>query len=264
MAELFTAYPVNRRHDPRMLRAGDRAELVDRRAWDLAKATLSDGAIDRVQLPLIGATDDETDALEREGLWAPSADGWVVADFLTFNSSRAEITKRRERENDRKKQWRDQKNATPDAPAVATRDATRDETVAPDPDSEENHRERETRSEREESATRDATEDTPSRDEVVYHALALLTPADEVPDVIALVRARGYTDVEITDALNACEYPSQLKRALPTKSAPTREPLRPTIPTHARCAKCGDLAIQDQCACWPDAPTILVTSSSAQ
>lgn len=74
----------------------------------------------------------------------------------------------------------------------------------------------------------------------------------EVRKVIDVARA-NHLEGEIQTALMRCSWPSELQRTLP---ATKPEPLRPTSPEPPRCTRCNDLVIQDQCACWPDQPTI--------
>lgn len=224
MAELFVAYPVNRSRDARMLRAGDRAELVDVRAWALSKQLMSDGLIERVQLRILGADEADVDALVKEGLWEPQGDAWRIPGFTEVNMTREVIVKRRKLAADRKARYlenlENQKNAE------GTRSGTREERV-PEENSVENHKDDQRERERESEAkgTRSGT-----RDDDVVNAANEHFPGISRPDIapkIDIARARGYSDDQIIEAIASCEWPSELLNRLEDDS-PSRAPADPT------------------------------------
>ena len=91
----FVPSDVNLANDPKILRAGYRAELLFRRANEYAKRLSRDGIVYEVELPIIGHgipgnMSDHAASLVRVGLWQEVADGWIICSFLKWNMSQAE------------------------------------------------------------------------------------------------------------------------------------------------------------------------------
>lgn len=123
MADLWVKLSVNAPDDPKVLDAGDHAELVFYRALCLAKRRNSDGVIARAQLRLLGADDDDVKVLVETELWSEIAQGWLITAWFKHNKPAAEIEADREREAKRKREYRDRHaSRDDDVPADATRD----------------------------------------------------------------------------------------------------------------------------------------------
>ena len=98
----FVPSDVNLADDPKILRAGYRAELLFRRGNEFAKRTKSDGEIDTISLPAIGRgipgkLTDHAAALVREGLWETTQSGWRITSFLRWNPSQEQLEEDRAR-----------------------------------------------------------------------------------------------------------------------------------------------------------------------
>lgn len=122
MTDLYVPLDVNAPDDPKILDAGDHAELVFYRSLCLSKRQSSDGRIARAQLRLLGATEDDVEALVRTDLWAEIEGGWLIVSFLKRNRSRQQLDDARDAEATRKKAYRDkksQRDATPDIPVAS-------------------------------------------------------------------------------------------------------------------------------------------------
>lgn len=97
---LYVKLDVDTRMDARILRAGPSAELLHYRGMQLAKAQLTDGAIDAAHLPFLsvgidGGASEAASALVREGIWVETATGWEIVGWAEDNLTRAEIDERR-------------------------------------------------------------------------------------------------------------------------------------------------------------------------
>lgn len=93
--------------DPRIIRAGEKAEVLYTRALAFTNEDGNDGYIDETQLPLftIGLSGLKTRvaALEREGLWERNGHGWHVRNWSKWNRTRAEIEEKRRLDSERKR-----------------------------------------------------------------------------------------------------------------------------------------------------------------
>ena len=79
------------------------------RAISWCNRYLTDGRIPRSRIAKLDATLDLADALVAVGLFDVTSDGYAVHDFLDFNDSRATVLERRQREAERKAEYRRQK-----------------------------------------------------------------------------------------------------------------------------------------------------------
>lgn len=98
----FVPCDVNLVSDPAIMRAGPLAELLFRRANEYAKKCDRDGEIYSLEIGIIahgipGKPDAHAAALVREGLWAQTADGWLIRSFLKWNLSQTEQREDREK-----------------------------------------------------------------------------------------------------------------------------------------------------------------------
>lgn len=87
---------------------------------------LTEGAISERELPFVArlrGVKKAAEELEAAGLWDPTADGWMVHDYLEYNPDRARVQADREANAARQKAWRDRKRA--EREAKAARNATR-------------------------------------------------------------------------------------------------------------------------------------------
>jgi hypothetical protein len=170
----------------------------------------------------------------------PRATGRLIDGFLTFNASRAEITKIREQTNERKRRHREKLKAEEDADG--TRDGTRDTSV-PSDSTEELHREREREVKRERSEARGTRDQNIPRDvlTVAVEHFGTKAPRAEVERYVDVALARGYTDADIIQALGPCTWPSHLDKTLPRKeTAPIVHSNVATIPRRPDCSTCGN------------------------
>lgn len=107
MAELYVPLDVNAPDDPKILAAGDDAELVFYRSLCLAKRLQSDGFVSEGQAQrLLGCSPDIADRLCEVGLWATAEGGYLIVSFLKRNPSRLELAEQRRKERERKAAWR--------------------------------------------------------------------------------------------------------------------------------------------------------------
>jgi hypothetical protein len=131
MADLYVPLDVNAPDDPKILAAGDRAELVFYRALCLAKRLSSDGFIAAAQLTRqLGGVTDDAGRLVAVGLWAEVDGGWQIVSFLKRNPSAAALAERREAQKSRKDKWRARRDGPDDPADDRDADATRDSSVA--------------------------------------------------------------------------------------------------------------------------------------
>jgi hypothetical protein len=94
---LYVPLAVGAPEDPKILQAGDRAELVFYRALCFAKRAEADGFIATVQAPLIrGATPKVIRQLVDVGLWHEDAGGWQIVAWGRHNDLQSEIDRKRE------------------------------------------------------------------------------------------------------------------------------------------------------------------------
>lgn len=131
---LHARIDVNLATDPRVLRAGQDAELLYIRAILFAKAQLSDGAIDSYQLPLIAAGIRGKPAalaakLVEVGLWEATETGWRVpaAKWAKWQTTAAEVEEKRRSTRERVTAYRIMKrngNAVTGEPVTALHSGT--------------------------------------------------------------------------------------------------------------------------------------------
>lgn len=78
--------------------------------WVLAGAwsadQLTDGFVPKTALRLFGATATQAKELVRAGLWIEAEGGWLFHDWLDHQPSRVEVEGVRQRERERKAEWR--------------------------------------------------------------------------------------------------------------------------------------------------------------
>ena len=91
--EIHVQLSVDYADDPKIIAAGERAEVLFLRALCLMKRTLSDGFVHDNQLARFGlpGVKARADALVREGLWERVDAGYLCPSFLKRNKSRAEV-----------------------------------------------------------------------------------------------------------------------------------------------------------------------------
>lgn len=79
--------------DPKIIEAGEKAELLFIRALCMMKRTLSDGFVSDSQLPRFGLSGVKMRAqtLVDQGLWVRVEGGYYCPSFLKWNKSRAEV-----------------------------------------------------------------------------------------------------------------------------------------------------------------------------
>lgn len=106
MAELYVPLDVNAPDDPKVIAAGDMAELVFYRSLCLAKRLQSDGKIASSQVRRLGGDSDVAAALVQAGLWAVEEGGYLIISFLKRNPSRATVDADRRAAADRKAAYR--------------------------------------------------------------------------------------------------------------------------------------------------------------
>ena len=108
-SKLYVPLSASLEDDPRVLRAGDDAELVLYRALQLAKRIETDGVIDRAQL--LRRCPQRLNPKQREAIVEAliSAEllrvvdgGLYIAGWLSWNDSNADISERRDKERERK------------------------------------------------------------------------------------------------------------------------------------------------------------------
>lgn len=102
---------------PKLVAAGPMAELLHYRACQWSNGVLTDGAIPKEVLPLLGRgirrPERSAEALRREGIWhdpaeaeacsseicgrgrRPAEGGWLIHDFLEYQPSRTEVLEKR-------------------------------------------------------------------------------------------------------------------------------------------------------------------------
>jgi hypothetical protein len=100
VAILITGYY---RH-PKMLRAGEAAEVLWARALDYCAEYGTDGHIPSDAPPALCPlrTRQRIAALVREGLWHPVEDGWQIHNYLKWNRSAAELSSREAAKHEKK------------------------------------------------------------------------------------------------------------------------------------------------------------------
>ncbi|AMS06468.1 hypothetical protein DUY81_13945 [Acidipropionibacterium acidipropionici] len=95
---------------------------------------LTDGFIPKGVLGLIRATEDDTQELTEAGLLVKTRGGWKMHDFTSYNPTAEKVREDRQKEADRKREWREKKAARrgadghvpPSVPPGQNPDATRD------------------------------------------------------------------------------------------------------------------------------------------
>lgn len=92
---LYVPLDVNYDDDPKVIAAGEKAELLFIRGLVLAKRTLSDGFVSDLQLPRLGLSSVKQRAakLVEVGLWErdDEAGGWWIVAWDKHNKSAAEV-----------------------------------------------------------------------------------------------------------------------------------------------------------------------------
>lgn len=91
--EVYVPLSVDYADDPKIIAAGERAEVLYVRALCLCKRTLSDGFVADVQLARFGLSGVQSRAkrLVDAGLWARVDGGYQIVAWLKRNKSRAQI-----------------------------------------------------------------------------------------------------------------------------------------------------------------------------
>lgn len=109
------------------------AGLTDKafRLWfaglSYAQRFLTDGLLPAGVVPTLRGCSAKTIAELVAGvLWEPCVGGYQIHDFLDWNESRAEVSKRRQRKADRMASWRRAKDAPRDTPQDTPRSEPRD------------------------------------------------------------------------------------------------------------------------------------------
>jgi hypothetical protein len=97
--DLFTPLHVDYQSDPKIIEAGHVAESLFVRSLAMSKRLLSDGHVNRVQLPVLclglpGRPSTLAERLVSVGLWTPTDDGWQVTNWLKWNPSAASLQAR--------------------------------------------------------------------------------------------------------------------------------------------------------------------------
>lgn len=141
--EVYVPLSVDYADDPKIIAAGERAEVLYVRALCLSKRILSDGFVADVQLSRFGLSGVHARArrLVEVGLWARVDNGYQVVAFLKRNRSRADVLADRAAEADRKRRERSRVRPDTDPPSDRTpggrptgvpRPETKTETVTSD------------------------------------------------------------------------------------------------------------------------------------
>ncbi|MDN5726086.1 MAG: hypothetical protein L0G99_09185 [Propionibacteriales bacterium] len=76
-------------------------------AW--SSDQLTDGFVPRAMLTILGGNAGDARTLVAAGLWSTTDDGWQFHDWADQNPSRTEVLAHRERDRDRKADWRAKK-----------------------------------------------------------------------------------------------------------------------------------------------------------
>lgn len=125
--EVYLPLSVDFADNPKVIAAGERAEVLYVRAALLSKRTLSDGYVADVQLARLGLSGVKARAaaLVREGLWERVDGGYQILGFLDRNPSRAKVLADRRADAERKKNGRDAarnpNGVQPDKPRTSER-----------------------------------------------------------------------------------------------------------------------------------------------
>ena len=92
-SNLYVKLDASYDDDPKILMAGEKAEVLYLRALCLAKRILSDGFIADVHLPRFGLTSVNVRAkkLVEVGLWERVEGGYLIVSWLKHNSSKDEV-----------------------------------------------------------------------------------------------------------------------------------------------------------------------------
>lgn len=119
-------YPERWLSDRRILRLSDQQHrtFVVTLAWTVSNRT--DGVIEHADLPLIVGCDVSSPtlaALEERGLWERTADGWVIVDWTSSQTTRDELKvleNARRREREKKQRQRGKQSVPGDVPGDAS------------------------------------------------------------------------------------------------------------------------------------------------
>lgn len=114
--------------NPKIVKAGERAELLYVRGLQYCGRQLTDGRIPKDFAHRLLNKGGETEAarLCKEGLWVDHGDDYAVHDYLEHQRSRAEVEEQRRKSRDRQRKHRAQSRVTdeevqePEAEAEAT------------------------------------------------------------------------------------------------------------------------------------------------
>lgn len=103
--EIYVELSVDYADDPKIIEAGEKAEVLYLRALCLAKRTLSDGHVADVQLPRFGLSGVKARArrLVEVGLWVEVEGGYQIAAYLKRNRPRAQVLADRSKDAQRKR-----------------------------------------------------------------------------------------------------------------------------------------------------------------
>lgn len=112
---------------PKLARLTDRAFRLWFAGLSYAQRFLTDGILEMGIVPSLRGYSAKTVAeLVTGALWEPCEGGYAIHDFLDWNESKAEVSKRRQRKADRMASWRQKKEKPRDAPRDALQSGTRD------------------------------------------------------------------------------------------------------------------------------------------
>lgn len=118
-------------HHPKVVEVDGSAKLLFLAGLCYAQHHLTDGVVPRRAtrhlLAQVEADDDAVDQLVSAGLWTTEADGYRVPNWSEWNQPAESVREKRQRESNRKSQWRAAKKAkNGDAGRDASRDASGD------------------------------------------------------------------------------------------------------------------------------------------
>ncbi len=96
--------------NPKILRCSPNARLLYIVGLSHASNNLTDGHLEEAVIPLLhfyaGSTQEHIDELVEQGLWKHFDDGYGIKDYLEYQTSKAEVERRRGRDAQRKRRAR--------------------------------------------------------------------------------------------------------------------------------------------------------------
>ena len=104
--------------------------------WVMAAAwcahQLEDGKFPKYLLPVMAGTEDMAVHLVRVGLWKERKDYYLFHDWSRWQTTRADVEAKREKDAERKRKWREAQAAKDDpVPDMSQRDSARTDAVTP-------------------------------------------------------------------------------------------------------------------------------------